>query len=141
MFPNIQELSYEGVSEFCLLFRIRVLSQINSFIHKCWSKTYLQFKYFAPGTFIYIYLYFLKYQSFHKKKKTKTKATKNQTKTQTSKKKQEKKKANPGKPPKKPPQKSHLIIELKNLTEIRTSNIQVTFSSPKLLLLNYCFTL
>lgn len=34
MFPDIQELSYKDVSEFCLLIRVRVLSQINSFIHK-----------------------------------------------------------------------------------------------------------
>lgn len=47
MFPDIQELSYEGVSEFriSLLFRVRVLSQINSFIHKRRSKTYIQLKY------------------------------------------------------------------------------------------------
>lgn len=50
MFPDIQELSYKDVSEFCLLIRVRVLSQINSSIHKYRSKTYLEFKYLAPGT-------------------------------------------------------------------------------------------
>lgn len=75
MFPDIQELSYEGVSEFCLLFRIRVLSQINSFIHKCWSKTYLQFKYFAPGTFIYISV-FPQVPEFSQEKKNKNKSHK-----------------------------------------------------------------
>lgn len=105
MFPDIQELSYEGVSEFCLLFRIRVLSQINSFIHKCWSKTYLQFKYFAPGTFIYIYLYFLKYQSFHKKKKQKQKPQKTKQKPKQVKKNPRKKKSQPQKTTKKNPTK------------------------------------